>query len=133
MTKQEIDKYYAFWNDLPNTSFCNESDYFDIFKSSDALITDCGSFLAEYLPTRKPIMLLVNSNSIGYNEVGCKLVESYYKAYSNREIREFLDEVVLHENDYMKQQRLNNLHLVKPNANGAGKFIVETIKRELLD
>ena len=90
MTKQQIDNYYAFWNDLPNASFCNESDYFDIFKSSDALITDCGSFLAEYLPTQNPIMLLVNKNSIGYNEIGCKLVESYYKAYDNKDICKFV-------------------------------------------
>ena len=32
----------------------------------------------------------------------------------------------------MKQERLGNLYLVKPNKNGAGKFIADSIKKELL-
>ena len=131
MTKKEINDYYDFWDSLPNTKFYNESDYFDIFKTSDALITDCGSFLAEYLPTKNPIMLLVNQKSIGYNEVGKKLVENYYKVYDNEDIEKFINDVIINENDYMKEKRLNQLHLVQPNTGGAGKFIVDYIQKEL--
>ena len=132
MTKEEINEYYGFWDSLPNTKFYNESDYFDIFKTSDALITDCGSFLAEYLPSKKPIMLLVNKKSAGYNEIGKKLVKSYYKSHDSDGIERFVNEVVLNENDYMEEERLNQLYLVQPNASGAGKFIVDYIQKELV-
>jgi len=50
MTLNEVESYYAEWHNLSNGFVYDEGDYFNIFKSSDALITDCGSFLAEYLP-----------------------------------------------------------------------------------
>lgn len=131
MTRDEINRYYEFWDNLPNTKFYNECDYIDIFKTSDALITDCGSFLAEYLPTQNPILLLVNKNMIGYNEIGKKLVDSYYKAYNNEDIEKFLQNVVLSGDDVLKGQRLSNLNLVQPNPNGAGMFIANHIKKEL--
>ena len=101
-------------------------------ETSDALITDCGSFLAEYLPSKKPIMLLVNKNSIGYNEIGEKIVDSYYKAYKNDDIIDFIENVVIKENDHLEKERLLNLNLIQPNGDGAGKFIVNHIKDELM-
>ena len=95
------------------------------------MITDCGSFLAEYLPTKKPIMLLVNPKSSGYNEIGEKLVSSYYKAYKNNDIKDFIDNIVLNGNDYMLSNRVDNLCLVQPNKEGAGKFIVNLIDHKL--
>lgn len=131
MTKKEINEYYEFWEKLPNGEFKNESDYFDVFKNSDALITDCGSFLAEYLPTKKPILHLVNPNSAGFNDIGKELLKSYYNADDNNDIVNFLNDVIINSNDYLKDKRLKNLALVKPNNTGAGKFIVEHINREL--
>ena len=131
MTKKEINEYYKFWEKLPNGEFKNESDYFEIFKNSDALITDCGSFLAEYLPTKKPILHLVNPNSAGFNDIGKELLKSYYNADDNNDIVNFLNDVIINSNDYLKDKRLKNLALVKPNNTGAGKFIVEHINREL--
>jgi|APSaa5957512535_1039671.scaffolds.fasta_scaffold28264_2 hypothetical protein len=131
MSKKEVDLYYSSWESLANTSFYNESDYFDLFQASDALITDCGSFLAEYLPTQKPILLLVNKRSGGYNEMGEKLIKSYYRSDKNDDIKSFIENVVINKNDYLKEKRLENLYLVQPNKNGAGKFIVDYIQKEL--
>ena len=80
LTKNEIDEYYDSWERLSNAKLYNDPNYFDIFKTSDALITDCGSFLAEYLPTKNPVLLLLNEDSVGYNEIGNKIVINYYKA-----------------------------------------------------
>jgi len=131
MTKKDVDEYYESWSSLPNCRFFNDSDYFDLFKESDALITDCGSFLAEYLPTRNPILLLVSNNSVGYNEVGNILVSTYYKAFNENDIKDFVNNVVVNGEDLLKKKRLENLNLVKPNLDGAGKFIVNCVK-ELL-
>ena len=131
MTTADINKYYKFWDNLPNGQFFNESDYFNIFKNSDALITDCGSFLAEYLPTKKPILHLSNSHSMGFNDIGKKLLKTYYKALDNNDIIKFINNVVINQNDYLKRKRLLNLSLVKPNRNGAGKFIAGHILQKL--
>ena len=39
-----------------------ETEYVELFKSSDALIHDCGSFMAEYLVTNKPVLFLEKNN-----------------------------------------------------------------------
>ena len=132
MNRDEIDHYYNAWSALPNGAFVDDTEYFTLFRKSDALITDCGSFLAEYLPTKKPILYLKNQNkTAGYNEVGEKLISSYYHAKNNKEIKNFIDEVVVREIDVKKKSRLSNLHLVQPNLDGAGKFIVNYIENEL--
>jgi len=132
MTKNEVDEYYKQWEILPNTCFYNDSDYFDLFKKSSALITDCGSFLAEYLPTKNPILHLINNDSSGYNEVGEILINSYYKALTNADVDSFIEDVVINENDVLLEKRLSNLHLVRPNPNGAGRFIVNYFQEKLV-
>lgn len=132
MTKNEIDDYYKQWRILSGERFSDDNrDYFELFKNSDALITDCGSFLAEYLPTKKPILLLVNEDSMGYNEIGDKLVSSYYKALNENDIKYFIEDIVVKKNDFLKEKRLQNLKLVQPNPTGAGKFIVSHIRKSL--
>jgi hypothetical protein len=131
MTQNEISNYYDEWGNLPNTIFYNEPDYFDIFKSSDGLITDCGSFLAEYLPTKKPILRLIKLDNIRYNEIGQKLVKSYYNSSDIDSISDFINDVIINENDFLKPIRLGNLSLVLPNNGGAGKFICDYIESEL--
>ncbi len=131
LSKDEVEQYYGAWNDLDNGFYYDDSDYFDIFKTSNAMITDCGSFLAEYLPTKNPIIHLINPKSKGYNEIGKEIINTYYKAHNLDELKNFIEEVVLKENDYKKEQRLEKLHLVVPNENGAGAFIANYIKKEL--
>lgn len=132
MSKQETDDYFNAWNNLDNGIYYNDSNYIDIFKTSDALITDCGSFLAEYLPTKKPIIHLINQKSIGYNEIGEKLTSSYYKIDTLEDLENTINNVILSGNDYLKDTRLNNLYLVTPNSNGAGKYIVDYFTEKLV-
>ena len=61
MTQMEIDDYYNEWGKLGIVY--EDGNYFDLFKASRCLITDCGSFLTEYLPTQMPIIHLRNPNA----------------------------------------------------------------------
>tara|TARA_B100000795_G_C22803883_1_gene443569 strand:- start:1200 stop:2525 length:1326 start_codon:yes stop_codon:yes gene_type:complete len=133
MTKEEVDNYYEQWDKLPNATFYNEANYINIFKDSDALITDCGSFLAEYLPTKNPILHLISKNNQGYNKIGKSLVESYYQATNINLIGKFIKEVVIEENDFLKDKRLLNLKFVQPNSEGAGQFIVDYLQSQLVE
>jgi hypothetical protein len=133
MTKEEVENYYEQWDKLPNATFYNEANYINLLKDSDALITDCGSFLAEYLPTKNPILLLISKNNQGYNEIGARLVDSYYQATDNNLIEDFINEVVIEENDSLKDKRLLNLKFVQPNSQGAGQFIVDYLQSQLVE
>jgi CDP-glycerol glycerophosphotransferase (TagB/SpsB family) len=50
--KEKTDKYYKEWENGKNTILTTGS-YMELFKSSDAMIHDCGSFIIEYLYTKK--------------------------------------------------------------------------------
>jgi hypothetical protein len=131
MTVDEANAYYKKWNTLPNTTTYLKGGYFDLFKTSDALITCCGSFLAEYLPTGKPVLYLANPKSIGFNIVGQQIINGYYRAETNDEIEEFIVRVILKQDDYLKEKRLANMSHVAINRHGAGKAIKNHIMKEL--
>ena len=104
MSTQEIEEYYEEWSKI--AIIYEQGDYFDIFKSSDLMITDCGSFLAEYLPTKKPLIRPINSESIELNEIGQLVTREYYCTKDNQELLNVLEEVVVNGNDYKKEERI---------------------------
>ena len=90
--KEKTDGYYAFWESQPNTQF-EDGEYQDLFIQSDALIHDCGSFLAEYLYLRKPVLYLVATANIKkyLNPFGVKAFDACEHAYTKEEIVHFID------------------------------------------
>ena len=47
-----------------NSEYYKDINYFKIFLSSDCMITDCGSFLFEYLFTEKPVLFLESKKKV---------------------------------------------------------------------
>ncbi|UNM06420.1 MAG: CDP-glycerol glycerophosphotransferase family protein [Holosporaceae bacterium] len=55
------DQYENYMNELisfQNVFLYDEGSYIELFKHSDAMITDSVSFLSEYLPANKPLLFL---------------------------------------------------------------------------
>lgn len=129
MSEQEYRNYVEEWDSLPNAKVYNSGNYFDIFKTSDALITDCGSFLGEYLPTRKPIIHLLRTDSVGYNTVGQTIIKDYYKAYNLKELEVLLKRVILDGDDYLYDERMKALKFLIPNKEKSSSFIKNYIKQ----
>lgn len=105
---EKVDNYISKLNSIANMEYSTSGEYFDVFNESDALIHDCGSFLAEYFYTGKPqCYLLQNDKTIEteYIEFGKRMLEHTYKAYSEQDIINFIDKVVLESDDYMKDER----------------------------
>lgn len=102
----EWDKYINEWKSLKNATVIEEGDYCDLFKDSDAMILDSISFLAEYLYSHKPLLFLRKDGQY-FNEFGEKLIEVHYGVNGNEEklIEEFIMDIVIKENDYMKLER----------------------------
>ena len=59
--EQRTRQYYNQWKDMANTQL-EEGEYVGLFKHSDAMIHDCGSFMVEYHYTLNPVMYLVRGD-----------------------------------------------------------------------
>ena len=116
-----------------NNLWLDESnDYLNIFSVADALMTDAGSFLLEFLPTGKPILYLHHPEGAGLNDDG-ELINYLYKAENVTEIVQFLNNVQTGE-DSKKTERLSVLteYLFGLDGN-AGKRICESIINAILN
>ena len=103
-------KYFEQWDAMPNTSF-EDGAYFDLFLTSDAMIHDCSTFMAEYLVTEKPVAFVLRKDAgMNLNEYAQQCYEQHYELHSVREIEEFINNVVLQGNDAMKQNRVEFVH-----------------------
>ena len=105
MTMAEADEYYDAWRSIPNASVYEQGNYFGLFVESTLMITDCISFLGEYLPSGNPVILPVNPRSVGYNELGTIITDSYYKAHTLKELTDLISSVAICGQDSKKTER----------------------------
>lgn len=131
--KERTDAFYKRWEDGKNTNYVNGA-YVDLFKSSDAMIHDCGSFVVEYLYVNKPVMFLSKYDREGQsNEVGKKAFHCHYEGTTAEDIERFIVDVVINGNDTMteKRQQFYDDILVPPNGLSVAENIINEIKKEL--
>ncbi|MBR4803974.1 MAG: CDP-glycerol glycerophosphotransferase family protein, partial [Bacteroidales bacterium] len=85
--EEKTDEYYSRW-DVPGVSHVEQGQYMALFKHSDALIHDCGSFTLEYMYTGNPVMYLVRDEHRTDNLTPCakEAFDLHYKAYSEKDI-----------------------------------------------
>jgi CDP-glycerol glycerophosphotransferase (TagB/SpsB family) len=97
---ERTESYYRQWQTLPNTQL-EEGYYNDLFLTSDAMIHDSITFTAEYIYTRKPVLFTVRDSSMEncWNEFGDKAFNLHYRAYSESDIENFINDAVLNGND----------------------------------
>lgn len=92
----KTDEYYEYWSSQEYSQL-DEGEYIDLFRTSNAMIHDSGSFLAEYLYIQKPVLFLLSELNSGqhYSEFGQSALDSCEKAYSKQDIQKFIDNVIL--------------------------------------
>lgn len=131
MTEAEVNSFIDEFNSHENGQVISGGDYMGQFIISNAMITDCCSFIGEYLPSKKPVLHLWRDDNPGYNNIGQSILNSYYKAKNEEDIDNFLTDVVINEEDPMLEERIksakSNLFL---NPMGVGKYIKEYIDEE---
>ena len=131
--KEKTDKYYQRWEQGSNTQL-SVGYYVDLFNSSDALIHDCGSFIAEYLHCGKPVLYLLKDKSYKeYNEFGIMVLSQHYHGYFEEDIEKFIKEVVIDGNDIMETSRTQfyyNVLRTEQNSN-ASENIYKIICKKL--
>lgn len=132
--KEKTDAYYAEWTNLENGQFENV-DYGDLFLTSDALIHDCGSFMAEYLITGKPALFMIRNEAVmkEWSEFGEKAVEAHYQSRTKEELIDFIENVVLKGNDWMKEKRNDFVYqnLIQKNNLTASQNIMNYLETQI--
>ena len=128
MTEKEINDYFDEWNKLGK--IYDKGEYFDIFKTSDLMITDCCSFLGEYLPTKKPIIQLVNPKHKEFNVLGKKITSQNYKAHNNLELNKYFEAIVINKNDSLCENRIKLIPELIDKKTSASK-IIEYLTNEI--
>lgn len=134
-SKEQTDNYFEKLRAMPNAEYQEGGDYFDAFVNSDALIHDCGSFMAEYLYTDNPACFLLKNdvqNRKNYNTFARECIARHYHAYTEAGIIRFIDEVVVKGIDSMRQERLSfaaeKIRIHYPNVAGS---MLDYIKGEI--
>ena len=104
----KVNAYLTKLKSFPNVIYQEGGEYFQTFVDSDAIINDSGSFLVEsfYLPMPQ-CFLLQDEQEIKteFTDFGQKVLRHVYQAYTEQDIHNFIQNVVLKKRDTMKQQR----------------------------
>lgn len=104
--EKKTEEYYNRWANLSNAQI-EQGDYIDLFKTSDAMIHDCGSFTVEYLYTKKPVLFQIRDEKVKdeFNTFGQLCFEKHYHAYTIEETETFIRDIVINGNDPKADER----------------------------
>lgn len=133
--KEKTDTFYRWWAEQPNTQV-EEGAYVALFKQSDALIHDSGSFIIEYLYADKPALFLSphkNPDKPLYNDMTRDSLACHCIGYTKEEIEQFLQECVLGTQDPKAQERsrVRATYLLPPNGKSCAENVMDTLIQAL--
>ena len=133
---EAFEEYLRKWDALPNARVVTGGYYQDIFETSDGMILDSGSFIAEYQFTQKPMLFLTRKGEC-FSELGKAIIKANYSVDGSNfdGIAKFIDEVLINRHDVMSEARRKvfdaQLNYVKDNGMLAGEKIFRTIDQPL--
>ena len=130
--KEKADAYFQAWDEGENTQL-DTGLYIDLFKGSDAMIHDCGSFTAEYLLTGNPVLFTTKDFEAVFaqlNQMGQEAIQAHYISDSKTQIINFIEKIVLEGQDPLKEKRdaFYKKYLCLP----SGKSVAENIYNEIV-
>lgn len=128
MNKLEIEDYYNQWYNLGLV--CEDANYFELFKNSRCLITDCSSFLTEYLPTCQPVIHLKNKKSKNFSYLNKSILKYYYHAQNLEELKTLIQKIIFENKDIMRNKRLALLNKLKFNNFDAASNVYNSLISE---
>ena len=130
MPMEDQTRMIEIYDSLPNTSINNSGNYQNIFLTSDVLISDMSSIMAEYFVTGKPIVYTHREAS--FNEFGARLSEGFYWARNEEELDRVLGELI-RGNDPLREKRASlTRELFRLPEGGASSAIADILKSRAL-
>lgn len=127
--KERVEEYINKITSYPNVIYQNGGNYFDTFLNSDGIIHDCGSFIMEYLYTENPACYMVSSANNEFLPITKNSLKHHYLASNKQEIIDFIENIILKENDFMKNDRIKFAkEKIMINYPNVADYILENIK-----
>ena len=128
--EEQAEAYFRKW-EKPGCSHVEQGKYLSLFKHSDALIHDCGSFTVEYMYMDRPAMYLVRDDAHADNMIpyAKEAFDLHYKGKDIQDIERFIQDVI-NGNDPLKARReaFKRQYLLPPH----GRTACENIMRSIL-
>lgn len=131
-SEEAFKDYLRAWDELPNAKVVTGGYYQAIFATSDGMIHDSGSFIAEYQYTHKPMIFLTRETQ-RFNELGNALMNVTYRVDGRdlQAIADMMEMVFVEGRDPLKSERLKffneHMNYVKHNGMTASEFIYRSI------
>jgi len=127
--KERTDAYYDKWANSEWSQY-ESGKYLELFKYSDAMIHDCGSFIQEYHVTGNPVMYLVRENETAHD--WNDTIEEAYRLHqfgtTKEDVERFIIDVIEGKDD-SREKRLafSRDNLTSPNGKTAAENIIDCI------
>lgn len=128
MDEKEIENYYSRWNEIG--TIYEGGDYMKIFANNGAMITDCISFLGEYLPSKNPLFHLLTGKT-KFNDFAKSFINGYYQIYNFVEFEKEFSEAMINHNDYKKENRLEKIKIIFDEKQKSSSKIIQHITQNL--
>lgn len=104
----------------------DHEDYHSLFMHSDIILNDSLSFILEWLPTDKPMILLRNDNSSNYSPYGMSLIEDCCYQVRKEIQLEYMFSLICRGYDYKnRESRIRELYISEKESNS--DFLVNII------
>lgn len=104
-SETKAQQYYDSWSRI--AQIYDKGNYFDIFKTADLMISDCGSFKFEWLPTNKPYINLLThyKNAAPYGKNNLHFASGYYSAKDIKTLDKYFYMLIKDKKDPKKKIR----------------------------
>jgi len=127
-------QYLKNWNESDNGLYIDDGEYIGLFRQSALLITDSGSFIAEYLPSLHPCIYLLNQNredrlnDFFTSEAMEILNDGYYCCTNGDEILAYFDQLMHDHLDPKRAKREELSRKMFPGLGSSAQKIVHHIE-----
>ncbi|MBP3688014.1 MAG: glycosyltransferase [Alphaproteobacteria bacterium] len=129
ITESKANSMIAAMNALPNAQVYMGGDYIDLFQTADLIVNNSISFLAEWLPSEKPMIFFDTERKFELNEMAGQILEVYYHVSSITALDEQITNILYKQQDSMKYQRINCCKKLNLKAGN----VAEKIKQSLIE
>jgi hypothetical protein len=130
---KDVNKFKALIEDCDNMIEYNDDDYRPVLMNCDYYMVDRSALMIEAGVTGKPILYLKAKVAEAMTAPVQKIIDSYYQASTYAEINRFMDEVVIPDEDPLKEERIKIFESIIPSMKGkSGYLIKEDMKNSLI-
>lgn len=93
MDEAAYNGYLDMLRSLPNVEVVFDGNNIERFLASSAMITDSVSFLAEYIPSGRPLLFLERPDRAQFSDAGERIIAAHYRGHGMGPIAAFIDNV----------------------------------------